>query len=269
MELPYYYKVNSDNNNNINNNENNNTSLSKRQHQNSYGIICISRDGYIVINKSPPYIKTYIRKNKRNSHKSHFVNIRINSNEKYSLILSLFPNSSLEGEYTLPKGKIDEIDQKNKIYTKVREFIEETKLSHPYLLSMLNNHYNNLNFKSFLNDEKYILRESWIGLDNNIYNCEYSVFVINSINELIPISNKNNIVPFDYFLKNFDIYRNCNNFYKKYKQSSKLDSQKKTLFLSINEGIDLLNKHKINIYQNKSNDSRLQINDVKKYIKDR
>ena len=286
LELPYY------NTSTINNNDNNNNN--QQQHQKkyfSYGILCISKDGYMVMNKSPPYIKTHImnkkkkqinnnnnnnnigssyninnknNKNNKSFCKLNFDNININTNEYYNLLLNSFPNSSLEGEYTLPKGKIDNIlDKKNCIYTKVREFIEETKYTHPSFSSILNKHYKDPNFKSFLNNEKFILRETWIGLDNKIYNCEYSVFIIESMNELNFIGNRNNIVPFNYFLTYFDVYKNCDKYHKKYKQSSNLDRKKTTLFISINEGIDLLNQHKINIYKNNDNrDSRIQASDI-------
>ena len=245
-ELPYY-----------------NSNLHKKNKKISYGIICVSKDGYLVINKSPPYMKMNMKNKIRNYNRKLFMQFNVNTNEKYNLLLSLFPNSSLEGEYTLPKGKIDDMDKKNSIFTKVREFIEETKYTHSSFSDLLNNHYCNSEFKSFLNDEKYILRESWLGLDNKIYNCEYSVFVIDSINELIPTNNnKNLIVPFKYFLTQFNVYQNCDKYYKRYKQSSNLDSQKHTIFIDIEDGISLLNQHKINLKGNDNCDSRIQAKDI-------
>lgn len=261
-ELPYhsYY---------YNNNNNNGKKKKKRQRQRqiSYGIICVSNDGYIVINKSTPYIKTSMRKDNENIFQTtNFGQIKVNTNEKYNLMLSSFPNSTLEGEYTLPKGKIDDMDGRDFIFTKIREFIEETKNTHPLFRVILNKHYQDSNFISFLNDEKSILRECWLGLDNKIYKCEYSVFVVDSMRELFSVNDKNNdnTVPFDYFLNEFDVYRNCNKYKKKYKQSSKLDSQKITLFLPIEIGIDLLNQHKINLMKeyNSNYDSRIQSNDI-------
>ena len=232
-----------------------------RQITRSYGIICVTRDNYIILNKSPPYIKSYIKKVVKNFYKTNFGKIKVNTNEKYNLLLSAFPNFSLEGEYTLPKGRIDDMDKKNCIFTKVREFIEETKLTHPSFSQLLNKHYQDSNFKSFLNDENFILRECWLGLDNKIYKCEYSVFIINSIQELVFVNDESsNTVPFNYFLNSFDIYRDCNKYHKKYKQSSNLDSQKETLFLPIETGINLINQHKISIDDEKN--SIIQINDI-------
>ena len=269
-ELPYYnnhhYYINFNNNNN--NNNNNIKYQQLKQKQISYGIICVSRDGYIVMNKSPPYIKTHMKTINKNYHKTDFGLVKLNTNEKYNLILSLFPNSTMEGEYTLPKGKMDDMDKKNSVFTKVREFIEETKYTHPIFPFLLNNHYENPNFKSFLNDENFILRESWLGLDNKIYKCEYSVFIIKSITELVPLNNNNNnnIVSFKYFLNNFKVYQNCNKYYKRYKQSSNLDSQKKTLFIPIKQGINLLNQHKLNVEEIHNNDSRIQVYDIYKIM---
>ena len=212
----------------------------------------------MVINESPPYIKPRVKNN--------IGYITLNTNEKYNLISNMFPNSNLEGQYTLPKGKMDDIDKKNCIYTKVREFIEETKYTHPQLIELANKHYVNPKFKSFLNDERFTLRESWMGLDGIVYYCEYSVFIINSMEELILVNI--NIVPFQYFLDNFLVYKNCNKYYKKYIQSSNLDSQKETKFILIDDCIRLLNEHKINNNNNnnnnkcKSKDSRLMSNDI-------
>ena len=221
----------------------------------------------MVINKSPPYIKSYIKKVNKKISRNNIGCISLNTNEIYNLTLGMFPNTNIEGEYTIPKGKVDEIDKKNSIYTKVREFIEETKYTHPLFKTILNQHFLNPNFKSFLNDEKYILNESWIGLDGNVYYCEYSVFVIKSMKELIQVGyNNNSIVPFSYFLKNFLIYKNCNNHYRKYIQSSNLDSQKITEFIPIQIAIQLLNEHKINNNNKDNNDSRIQFNDIMRIL---
>ena len=245
--------------------------IEKKEKKNwSYGIICVSKEGYMIINKSPPYIKSRIRKsNKKNSKNNFFGYISLNTNEKYNLTLGMFPNTTLEGEYTLPKGKMDDIDKKNSIYTKVREFIEETKLIHKDFSTILNQHFIDPNFKSFLNDEKFIIKESWIGLNGIIYYCEYSVFVIKSMNELVPINLNNNndkaIVPFNYFLNNFSIYKNCNRYHKKYLKSSNLDRQKTTVIVPIPRAVQLLNEHKIN-NNNDNADSRIQLKDIMKIL---
>ena len=270
--LPYYHNycckeknIGSDNNDNNHLHIANNNIYKKRQISKSYGIICVTRDNYIVLNKSPPYIKSYMKKVVKNFSKTNFGKIKVNTNEKYNLLLSAFPNSTLEGEYTLPKGRIDDMDKKNSIFTKVREFIEETKVTHPLFSQLLNKHYQDSSFKSFLNDENFILRERWLGLDNKIYNCEYSVFIINSIKELIFVNDVNsNTVPFSYFLDSFNVYRDCGIYYKKYKQSSSLDRQKQTLFLPIEIGFNLLNQHKIRINDEKK--SIIQADDIYRII---
>lgn len=245
-ELPYYRNLKLCNN-----------YTRKKSNRFSYGIICVSRENEMVINISPPYIKTNLKKQNNNK---NFKHVEVNTNEKYNLLISAFAHSSFEGEYTLPKGKIDDMDKKNKIYTKVREFIEETKFTHASFSYLLNKHYQDPNFKSFLNDENHIIRESWIGLDNKIYNCEYSVFVINSMSELIPLYC--NTVPFNYFLEEFDVYKDCNKYYRKYRQSSNLDRQKSTIILPIDQGVELLNEHKINLPNINRPDSRIQTNDI-------
>lgn len=272
MDLPYYYHVDKNRKTTVCLDNNNNNDNKKNQIQKySYGILCISRDGYMVINKSPPYIKTILKRKNKNYHKQNYGYIFINNNEKYNILLNGFPNSSLEGEYTLPKGKIDDMDKRNSINTKVREFIEETKYTHRSFKYILNKHYNDPKFISFLNNEKYIIKESWLGLDNKIYNCEYSILLIDSMNELIPIGNNNNTVSFNYFTKNFKVYENCHKYYKRYRSSSNLDSQKETLFLPLSEAIELVNIHKINLFNNNdndgyNNDSRIKLNDILKII---
>ena len=235
----------------------------------SYGILCISKDGQMVINKSPPYIKSNIN---RKYFKQRYGYIRLNTNEKYNLDLGLFPDATLEGEFTLPKGQMDHMDKKNSIFTKIREFIEETKYTHPHLNYLLKKYFDDPNFKSFLNDENVIIKEEWLGLDGKIYHCEYSVFLIDSMTELIPIrcynnnnNNNNDIVLFEYFSKNFSVYSNCDKYYKEYKKSSKLGSLKKTLFTFISSGIFLLNEHKINIYTD--DDSRIKLQDISNIFK--
>ena len=249
----------------------------------SYGILCVSRDGYIVLNKSPPYVKTYLNDGRKNKNKkllnpirldNLIVNagLRVNTNEKYNLLLSSFSHATLEGEYTLPKGKMDVMDEKRSIFTKVREFIEETKHTHPLFPALLNEHYRDPNFQSFLNDENFILRESWLGLDNRVYHCEYSVLVIDAITELIPVSSSHSVVPFKYFLTHFDIYKNCKKYYKKYRRGSNLDRQKVTLFLPIVTAVNLLNQHKLNLYaslyqrQRLRLDSRLRVCDIYPFL---
>lgn len=215
----------------------------KKTKKKSYGIICITKNGKMVLNQSVPYIYTKMCKKE---FKQRYGYINLNTNEKYNLDLNLFPNATLEGEFTLPKGQIDHIDNKNCILTKIREFIEETKYTHPTLEKLFQKHYENPNFKSFLNDPDYMLHDKYLGLDGKIYECEYSIFVIDSIKELIPINGDNNIVPFKFFIDNLFIHSNYESKdYKNYQRSSKLDQLKKTIFISIENGIYLINKHKI------------------------
>ena len=70
----------------------------------SYGILCISREGEMVINKSPPYINSNVNRKYFNQKYRY---IRLNTNEKYNLDLGLFPDATLEGEFMLPKGQMD------------------------------------------------------------------------------------------------------------------------------------------------------------------
>ena len=203
-----------------------------------------------------------IKKKFKNKQKYGYRLLPLSINEKYNLDLNLFPNTFLEGEYSLPKGHMDNIDKNNCIFTKVREFIEETKFFHPYFKKLLENHYADHNFKSFLNDETFILREKWIGLNNKIYTCEYSVFVINSISELFSITENNKAVPFNFFLS-FKVFSDCYKYHKKYNQSSNLDRQKSTIIVPISYGIQLINEHKISI---KDSDSRIKENDIRKLM---
>ena len=103
--------------------------------------------------------------------------------------LALFPTATLESEFSLPKGQMDRMDRKNPIFTKIREFIEETKYSHPCFENLMEKHFKNPKFKSFLNDQNFIIKEQWMGLNGIIYECEYSVFLIDSMDELIPVNN--------------------------------------------------------------------------------
>ena len=234
----------------------------KKHKKYSYGILCISRNGRMVINTSPPYIDSTISKK---IFKQKYKYIDLNTNEKYNLDLALFPTATLEGEFSLPKGQMDRMDQKTPIFTKIREFIEETKYSHPCLENLMEKHFKNPKFKSFLNYQNFIIKEQWMGLNGIIYECEYSVFLIDSMDELIPVNNDQNIVPLDFFTQKFSIYAKYDKYHKQNKKNANLDGLKQTLFVPIHSGICLLNEHKINIYRDER-DSRLDLQDLYKYL---
>ena len=235
--------------------------INKNKHvKKSFGIICVSRDGYMIVNQAPPYKTLEIILNK--FEKDYFGILQSNTNEKFNFELGMFPNAVIEGEYTFPKGKKENID-KNKMFTKIREFIEETKCYHPVFEYVLYKHTNNVKYESFLNDKNLTVNEKWIGLNNKIYHCEYSIFVVNSLNEMIQFPDK--VIPLQFILNlpgfSLNNVNNQNGFYNKYRKSSILDSFNKIKIVTISEGIQLLNSNKLKII-NKINE-----NDILKAIK--
>ena len=161
-----------------------------RKIKRSYGIICIILDKMkVIMTENIPYPRPPAKEN----------NIELNFNELYNLQMSSFPDGGLtERQYTFPKGRIDNLDyNKKREFTKVREFIEETKYYSPALLELANQHFKDQNFVSVLNNVENQVYEEWIGLDDKRYSVEYAIFIINSLSELkyIAQNKKNTISP--------------------------------------------------------------------------
>ena len=196
----------------------------------SYGIICILLDKMeVIMTENIPYI----RPTKRNK-------IILNYNELYNLQMSSFPNGGLtERQYVFPKGRIDKLDYDNGCeYTKVREFIEETKYYSPKLMELVEQHFGNAKFVSLLNNPDNQVYEEWIGLDENRYSVEYALFIIDSINDLKykAMDNKNRISPF-LISDNIPYCKAGNNaitnYHKKMNISKANDSNTRTVLLDI------------------------------------
>lgn len=196
----------------------------------SYGILCVTakEPHYILLNHSFSYPSMQILLKKGNK------SVRLNSQETYNIFLSAFPGYVGEGEYTLPRGKIDAIDQNQIINTKIREFIEETKLHHPKFKSITEYPY--------YDDCDAVIREKWIGLDGKQYFAEYTVFVINNTTDLIPAT-------FDTLCNDYSFIKNAhplllNRYKKKYKYDSEIDNFKSPMFIPLELGLKLIKIHR-------------------------
>ena len=236
-----------------------------REKRKSYGLICISRSGYAVLTVSPSYFAQRLRQRKCSLHK--WGKLCLNSNEYQNLLLASFPAGSVEGQYTPPRGKTDAIDGSNCCLTKIREFLEETKFSHPRLLKLAEQHYRDPAFTSFLNDKEFTVSEEWIGLDNNLYAAEYSIFIIDSLDELEYIGQGNKISP-DFVIKSIlpfskSSYRKKEYYCRRFKYNAVIDKSKKTVCIPVEEAFTLLNAHRLQIFKQIDTNKILEL--IKKY----
>jgi len=269
----------------------------------SFGILCVTLDGYMVLTCNPSYFiqrfQSYHFAHKRvnsncvssydvvkqtlpslmtplipssSSSSSAFSTIicrqiTLNSNEHYNLLLASFPNGTVEGQFCPPRGKIDAIDNNDTSITKVREFLEESKFSHSILPLLSKNHFQNPNYKSILNSAEHCVTEEWIGLDNNRYRVEYCVLIIKSLKELEYIGKRNNVPSkciIDKLLPT-NIYNKStiNHYRRRFKYNANLDKLKQTIALPITLALAHLNTHKLKII--KSIESKKLFSLIKKY----
>ena len=205
----------------------------------SYGVLCVTaqRPYYILLNHSPCYSSTQIIVNNNKL-------VHLNSQETYNIFLSSFPGYVGEGEYTLPRGRPEPIDQNNLINTKVREFIEETGYYHTDFERIVNKHYLDDKFTSIFNDKRYNIREEWVGLDEKKYSAEYTVFVIDKKSDLEKVvKTPNNVLDKFLFFKNAKEPTRTR-YIKKYKYDTLIDILKKPTFIPLEDGLELLNVHR-------------------------
>lgn len=221
------------------------SSRPRRAPRTSYGLICVSLlERKVVTILSPPYISQniYAPTQSKRYHSLKFSAcpspkiIKLNSNQGYDLMLGSFENGFAEGTFALPRGHKENIDGRNTVQTKIREFVEETGLFHPqfrYPATM--KLYHNFN-------------EEWIGLNNVHYKANYSVFVIKSMNELINVEkNKRDIISLLY-------QKNIQN---RYRYSIKYDSLKKAADIPIEN---------LNLYLNNNKYKRIVDVDVDRIV---
>lgn len=117
---------------------------------------------------SPPYISLNAYAKRRRRKRGIFT---LNSNQAYDLMLGAFENGYAEGTFTLPRGHREKMDKQDHVRTKMREFVEETGLWHRQFHPHHPELYHNFH-------------EEWIGLNNVHYKADYSLFVVNTIEEL-------------------------------------------------------------------------------------
>lgn len=199
----------------------------------SFGILCVTLDGYVVVIESPSYAF-------QRAYGKRCGKLTLSLNEMYNLQMSSFPNCIVEGQYSLPRGKTEKIDKKNVALTKIREFIEETKYIHRDLIYYANTHYQNVGFKSFLTDKEFTVSEIWYGLDNVKYIMEYSIFVIGSADELKRVKGVESIMA---LCKCFS----SEQYKRQFKRDSKIDNFKRAVLVPIDDLILCKNVHRLNI----------------------
>ena len=172
----------------------------------------------------------------------------INSNVKYNLLMASFPFGTVEGQFGLPKGRMDSIDCGNPTNTKIREFIEETRYVHPSMLKIATHHYQDPNYISPFTDKNYRVVEEWEGLNNCVYWVEYTVFFIKSMDELIHLGSGPETR--DFILNNIPSVANASDrvkrgFKEKFHYVSHVDDKKRPVILALNDALFRLNSHRI------------------------
>ena len=196
----------------------------QKQPRRSYGIMCADESGNVLMNESPPYF----------TQKSQYKSIgqfNLNSNIINNLLLASFPYGTSEGQFGLPKGRIDAIDYGSTINTKIREFIEETRHYHPILLHYSTRHYRDSNYVSPFTDNICQVAEEWVGLDNCLYWVEYTIIFIPSLSELIFLGNE--LQTREFLLRELPVIANADDkikkdYKKKYHFGSQVDNLKTT-----------------------------------------
>lgn len=174
--------------------------------------------------------------------------------EYVNLYQHMFGNgNTIEGEYTLPRGQPEKIDQKIPIITQIREFMEETHCFHldfiPIIkrikLGMIHNNQYNLP----------MISEEWIALNGKTYQCDYSI--------LIETENANNLIQFthsrsrclNWILGTLGCIFNLNdkktnnraikNYMHRFPFSHRLDEEKIACYFPLEEALIHINSHRL------------------------
>lgn len=216
----------------------------RRQQQHprrSYGIMCVSEEGFVLMNESPSYFT-------QRSHYKTTGKFNVNSNIRNNLLMASFPYGTVEGQFGLPKGRLDAIDCGNLINTKIREFIEETRCYHPILLDYATQHYRDPSYISPFTDKAFQVVEEWIGLDNCLYWVEYTVIFIKSLDELIFLDDGPRTR--DFILKEIPVIANASDKIKrgyrnKFHFVSRVDNQKNTIPVLLHQALFHMDCHKL------------------------
>lgn len=207
----------------------------------SYGLICVSRlESAVIMVVSPPYLAAAASMYHRKKETNHGISITINGNQAYDLMLGSFKNGFAEGTFTLPRGHVEKIDKGNLTSTKIREFVEETGLFHPQ-------------FKEHANlklDDNF--EEQWVGLDNILYRANYSLFIVDSVQEFIPVEKSKNTITKLLFPNDKET---------KYVYNARYDLHKKPVSVSIECLNVFINNSKYSILMN------IDVNRIKHCIK--
>lgn len=208
--------------------------------------------------QNPPYVRPNVRLN-------------LNSNELYNLQTAAFPGGITEGQFSFPKGGIDRMDfNRRPEFTKVREFMEETKYSSPTLLELVRRHYEDPSFISILNAPENQVYEDWIGLDHRRYSTEYAIFVIESIDDLQRVANNGNSVNPHHITSTIPYSAIKRSHQKKYIKKMAIpavnDSEKMNLFVSLPIALEYTNFDKAKIFRSID---PVRINEaIKKYTRE-
>ncbi|KAF7678009.1 hypothetical protein TCON_2611 [Astathelohania contejeani] len=219
----------------------------------------ILKDCKILMLHSPSYFyNAVLNKNYRRKWKDKKTKVLIFENissiteaEYVNLYQHMFGNgNTFEGEYTLPRGQPEKIDQKIPIVTQIREFMEETHCTHSDFISIINTVKGN---KKTYNYILPTITEKWIGLNGKTYQCDYSI--------LVEATNENHLIPFNHsrskclnwLLENLGDITNSsdtpNNAIKRYScrfpYSHRLDEEKTAYFISLGEALIHINNHRL------------------------
>ena len=214
----------------------------------SYGIMCISMDERVLMNHSPPYFTQRYQYKQCGTY-------RFNSNMRYNLLMASFPYGTVEGQYGLPKGRIEPIDFCNTENTKIREFIEETRHYHPLMLKYAKSQdFRNPAeyFPSVFTDTTFRVQEEWVGLNNCSYWVEYTILFIKSMNEFIFIGDGHQTREF--IMKEIPVIANASDrlrraYREKFPFVCDADDKKAPVIVPLDEALFHLNTHKLQVFK--------------------
>lgn len=192
----------------------------------SYGLLCVSASEELaILNLSPSYIyqDIYFSKGSTYGYRTMM------KQQAVDLVLGSFPGGTSEGMYTIPRGHKDSIDGCNLVTTKIREFIEETRLYHDDFYSPEK--------RDCLSNQ--CITEEWVGLNNVRYTANYSIFIVNKLSELRKTEDVNETLK-DIFPR----LRKKNKYFRKHRYTRHFDSIKQVSRIPLHQLQELLNRSK-------------------------
>lgn len=134
--------------------------------------------------------------------------------------------STVEGEYTPPRGRPEPIDRGDRTITRIREFMEET---------------GGCFLPGWRKEPQQQLTEVWVGLDGRTYECNYGIYIDHPMTFLSHLTAET-------ILKHLDAANDTKHaarYSRAFPYNRRNDSLKCVCFLSLRECLTHLNRHRI------------------------